>query len=274
MPVSDLRDALLSLGLNGRPICLHSSMRSFAPVKVDADLLIDVILAQNCTIMVPSFSYYHAIVPPSDMVIAGNGWGDAGRPTNLSYVPVYDPLSRKLSLPEMGTLPRRILERQGHKRGAHPINSFAALGPKAEALVLDQTPEDVYAPLRNLIDDDGAILLIGVGMTSLTLGHLAEKQSGRELFVRWALDRQGEIIATRTGGCSNGFDQLAPHVEDLSRSVRVGSSRWTYLPARTTLTRLVRIIKRFPELTHCKNPDCARCNDAALGGPAVHSFEA
>lgn len=193
-------------------------------------------------------------------------------------------------------------ERQGHRRGAQPINSFAALGPKAQALVLDQTvmqqetttsvsrpcslndsggptgkpkaPEDVYAPLRNLVNDDGAILLIGVGMTSLTLIHLAEKQSGRELFVRWALDRRGKIIATRTGGCSNGFDQLAPHVEDLSRFVRVGSSRWTCLPARTTLTRLVRIIKRSPELIRCKTVECARCCDAALGGPAIHSFEA
>lgn len=42
--------------------------------------------------------------------------------------------------------------------------------------------DDVCAPLQTLSEQDGYIVLAGVGFEKMTLLHLAEKNAGRKLF--------------------------------------------------------------------------------------------
>ena len=67
-----------------------------------------------------------------------------------------------------------------------------------------QSPQDVYAPLRAAAANGGCVALLGVGLTAMTLIHLAEQVAGRELFVRWALLADGRRIPARVGSCSRG----------------------------------------------------------------------
>src|SRR5207249_1436971 len=101
--------------------------------------------------------------------------------------------------PWMGLIPRAVVARPDRRRGNHPTASFAAVGPLAGQLVETQAPDDIYAPLQALADLGGSVVLMGVTLTSMTLIHLAEKQSGRQLFRRWARKPDTQVIMIESG---------------------------------------------------------------------------
>lgn len=49
----------------------------------------------------------------------------------------------------------------------------------------------------------------------------------------------------------------------------VGKSIWRCYKARDIVDLCVKEIVKDPQLTHCGNTDCERCNDAVLGGPII-----
>ena len=109
----------------------------------------------------------------------------------------------------------------------HPLNSFAAVGPRAAELVAAQSPTDVYGPIRELAAQNGTILLIGVRLNRMTAIHLAEQQSGRRLFLRWARDTDGQVRMVEVGSCSEGFPALEPTLAPYApqrRSARRGGA--------------------------------------------------
>jgi aminoglycoside 3-N-acetyltransferase len=94
----------------------------------------------------------------------------------------------------MGAIPAAVVTREGRARGVHPLNSFSALGPRADELIRDQTAIDVYAPFEHLREMGGSVVMMGVGLDSMTLLHYAEQLAGRALFIRWAVGPAGEVI--------------------------------------------------------------------------------
>jgi aminoglycoside 3-N-acetyltransferase len=128
---------------------------------------------------------------------------------------------------------------------------------------------DVYAPLRVLADRGGFVLLVGVGLTSMTLLHLAEARAGRELFRRWAKAPSGDVVEVQTGSCSAGFDAFEPVLDPLARETSVGASRWRAYPSRETLEKAAQAIRANPAITHCGDETCGRCRDAVAGGPIL-----
>jgi len=167
----------------------------------------------------------------------------------------------------MGALAMAVAAHPDRIRGQHPLCSFSALGRHASELIAAQRPDDVYAPLMTLIRLNGLVLLIGVGLDKLTLLHLAEKEAGRRLFRRWANNRDGQPIAVEVGGCSAGFGKLEAELQAVT--LMVGQSVWKLLGARSTLARAIAAIRANPEITHCGDPTCERCNDAVAGGPLL-----
>jgi aminoglycoside N3'-acetyltransferase len=113
----------------------------------------------------------------------------------------------------------------------------------------------------------GSVVLVGVGLTSMTLLHLAESLAGRRRFVRWANDAHGRPAAWDTGSCSEGFDRFEPALAGLARETFVGSSRWRAYPAKETAETAAAAIRADPEITRCADPTCLRCPDAIAGGP-------
>jgi aminoglycoside 3-N-acetyltransferase len=124
----------------------------------------------------------------------------------------------------------------------------------------------VWAPLERLVDADGVVILMGVGLTRLTLGHLAEERAGRRPFLRWARMRDGTVGRVQVGSCSEGFDNLATGLHDVIHE-QVGSSWWMVLSARDALRQLTDAITGSPAITKCGDPACERCRDAVVGGP-------
>lgn len=264
---SDIENAVRRIGLAGKPLCVHSSLRSFGQVDGGAQAVLDGLLAANSTVLVPSFSSYFAIAPPEGMRPERNGWDYSVRwalpeSTRLRYTPSTDIIDG-----DMGALPAALLACRGRARGNHPLNSFAALGPLAEELVHYQTPLDVYAPLREFAEYGGYVVSMGVGLDRMTALHLAEQNAGRTLFRRWADSPDGTPMMTAIGSCSNGFPNLDDLLSPLERQIIVGESLWRVFPLRDTLPVAEQAIRDNPEITRCGDQHCERCADAIAGGP-------
>ena len=264
---AELADAARALGLAGRALCVHSSLRSFGHVEGGARTVVEALLDEGCTVLVPTFSggTYEVWPDPPD-VIARNGAPAWRTRLSVKDAGVYSPASNEIDS-EMGAIPAAVLAMPERVRGDHPLDSFSAVGPIAHELVDAQTPSNVFAPLEALIAAQGAVVLMAVGLDRLTLLHLAEQRAGRAPFVRWAKSADGSVMRVRLGGCSDGFPQLAPSLASVLMEGQVGGSRWSVLPAAEAVAIAADAIRANPVITHCANAECERCNDAVLGGP-------
>lgn len=273
---SRLEEALDTLEVTGRPVMLHTSLRSFGePVTGGADGLLDAMVARGCTVLVPAFTGWRfSVAPPPDPRPERNG---------IDYPPVPDgppagPGDETTSVyrvddgmvdADMGALPAALVARDDAHRGHHPLNSFAAVGPKAAELVASQSPTDVYGPIRTLADWGGVALMLGVGLNRMTALHLAEQRSGRRLFVRWARRPDGTVGAFEVGSCSTGFPKLAPALRPYARTHTVGRSRWAAYPLHEVLAAASAAMAADPAVTHCGDAGCERCRDSVAGGPTA-----
>lgn len=264
--VDDIESAVRALDLDGSPICVHSSLRSFGHVEGGADAVVDGFLAAGSTLLVPSFTP-HRVPAPAGRRYPRNGT-DYDAPPGEDWIDEPYTSGTTLVGPRMGTIPRAVAGRPGRSRSAHPQNSFCAIGPLAEELTSGQEPLRPYVPFERLIERDGAVLLIGVGLDRMTLIHLAEVRAGRELFRRWAPAPDGGSIECRCGGCSTGFGALGPVLRPAERRAQVGRSPWRAFDAARALELAVGAIRREPDITRC-HPTCERCRDAIAGGPIV-----
>ncbi|MBC7273867.1 MAG: AAC(3) family N-acetyltransferase [Streptomyces sp.] len=264
--------AVDELALEQRPVMVHTSLRSFGePVEGGADAVLDALLSRGCTVLVPSFTEpQFGVVPPTTMRPSRNGIDYAALSDKAAAEPeaaAYYTVDCGVINAGMGALPAHLIARGDARRGQHPLNSFAAVGPQAAELIAAQTPTDVYGPVRTLADNDGALLLVGVGLNRMTALHLAEQQSGRQLPIRWARAADGRVIMVETGSCSEGFPRLEPWLRPLARTTQVGESRWSAYPAKETLTAAVDAMTADQSVTHCANPHCLACQDSVSGGP-------
>lgn len=264
-------NAINSLGISGADVCIHSSVRSFAmPLKYGLKGIADAFVERHCTIMVPTFSDMYEAKPVEDLMPEHNGAGDYSYFMNKSYsVNVFTPQSKEITVEEMGSFAKYVLDCEGSVRGNNALNSFTALGPNARRLVGGQTNKDVYAPLKQLYDDDGYVLLMGVGLESATIIHYAEQLAGRTPFIRWAYDNELKTVPVSAGGCSEGFRHFEDILDIYADKVTVGNSRWKCFKARQIVDVCSRAVKNMPHITHCDDKNCERCNDAVLGGPVL-----
>jgi aminoglycoside 3-N-acetyltransferase len=269
---SQLTTAVDELAPAGRPLMVHVSLRSFgAPIAGGADTLLDALLTRGRTVLVPAFTEPQFSLPaPAAMRPARNGVdytrfpAEPRWPEGIAYTPDCQLINAGL-----GVFPATLIKRGGARRGGHPLNSFAALGPLAETLIGAQSPADVYGPIRELAARGGQILLIGVGLNRMTAIHLAEQQSGRRLFRRWAKAADGRVSMFEVGSCSEGFPRLEPVLRPYTRPAVVGDSQWQAFPARQVLDAASATMRQNQNITHCGDIDCLLCRDSIAGVPVT-----
>ena len=266
----EIRRAIRELRLEGKPVCLHSSLRSFGQVEGGASAVVDAFLSEGCTLLVPAFSWSYSVSPPLHLQFPRNAadYEYLSR-TRTDVDCVFDPETSTEIDENMGAISAAVLRRAESRRGNHPICSFSASGPLADQLVKGQKADDVYAPLDASADRGGHVLLAGVDLSTMTLIHLAEKKAGRVLFRRWANGPDGYPIAVEAGGCSGGFTRLESALAPYLREGRAGESDWRAYPASDALAAATQAIVDDPHITHCENIACGRCDDVIAGGPIL-----
>jgi aminoglycoside N3'-acetyltransferase len=265
----NIREAAQALGISNRALCIHASLRSFGKVEGGASAVVEGLLAEGCTVMVPTFSWTFA-VPPSGARPTQNGWNyDAYAGPTAGIGRVYRPDTVEIDREDMGAIAAAVVARPERTRGNHPLCSFAVVGPLAHALIAGQRPLNVWGPFNALAEADGLVVLMGVALDKMTLLHAAEQMAGRNPFRRWANGPDGQPMQVEVGGCSHGFGSFGPVLSSLESTARVGASAWRVFPAKDALHAAASAIRDNPQLTHCGDPECGRCRDAVLGGPVL-----
>jgi len=261
--VGDIRSAAAAVGLADRPVCVHASLKSFGSVDGGADTVVQGLLEVGATFVAPTstFRFCMAPKPAGARQWPFNSEDDGSIPASgTAPVAPYD-IGAEFIDPAMGIIPKAVLRRPGRVRGFHPLSSFTAVGQDAQRIIAPQTPTEVYAPLQQLVAREGAIVCMGVGLDSLTLLHLAERQAGLRLLHRWAWLAEGGVVEAVHGGCSRGFERLADAVKDAETTIVVGESLWRVFDAAALLALATEGFLSDPGAGVCGIEGCVRCRD-------------
>jgi len=235
------------------PVVVHASLSSFGQVNGGAQAVVEALLACYNTVVMPTFTYKTMLVPeigpPNNAILYGRG-------TSVNFMADF-------FTPEMpadrliGAIPEVLRCHPQARRTFHPILSFA--GVNATQILQCQTLEEPLAPLAALHEAGGWVLLLGVNHTVNTSIHCGEMQAGRRQFVRWALTPQGVLQCPGFPGCSDGFEAIAPHLEGITRRVRIGKSGVQAIPLADLLATVCRLVSADPLALLCNRFYCERC---------------
>lgn len=156
----DIEEGLRELGLErGAVVGVHSSLSSFGYVEGGADAVIDAILdtvGPEGSVVFPTYSNNRRDLERTpDEIEMGVTW-------KYKVLP-YDP---KEASCWTGRIPDTFRRREGVVRGTNPTHSLSAVGPEKHGLARGW---------HKLLELDGSILLIGVGLGCCSSMHLAEK---------------------------------------------------------------------------------------------------
>jgi len=250
----DLSNGFRSLGLPpDKPVIAHTSLTSFGEVRGGVDTLLGALLSVFPRLMAPTHTYHTMIIPEDGPIHNGMIYG-TGKALNAMAV-FYKPDMHADRM--MGVLPEALRQHPRAKRSKHPILSFA--GVDVDELLASQRMDDPLAPIHELYEQEGWILLLGVTQIVNTSLHFAEKMAGRRTFVRWALTEDGITECPGFPGCSLGFDNARPYLADITRSVNIGPALVLALPARECIVTAATLVREDPLALLCDDPACERC---------------
>lgn len=267
---ADVERGLAELGLAGRPIVVHASLRSLGQVDGGAWAVASALTRVCGTVMMPAFCFDSNAPPPPGDRPRQNGcdyafyerWSTPAVPFRIEAAAV----DRR-----MGAIARSFAALPGASRSDHAWHSWAAIGPNASRLLDPHPWSTANLPLERLAATDAAVVLVGVGLTACTAVHVAEERAGRRPFIRWAADRDGVVRRVRAAGCSKGFDALEPFARELFVESRIGGSRVRVAPLEALIERCAEVVRERPAITVCADT-CLRCRDGARGGPIEDSL--
>ncbi|WP_394209319.1 AAC(3) family N-acetyltransferase [Enterovibrio calviensis] len=262
----EVKSAIQTLSLNNKVLFVHASIRSLGKLDGGAMALLNAFLDAGCTVIVPAFNYDTLCLPPKGVDYQQNGHRGQW---HFEPTEPFDVSSNHIE-PSMGAFAAAVVNHPKRLRTDHPINSFAGVGPKAGAILAQQTDADVYGHYQGSEVKDAIVLSIGVTPKSLTPIHCAEQQAGRRLFRRWALTASRGEVEVCIGSCSNGFNQLEDALQPAATKIKVGLSDWTSYSLESLLENCTRAIIENPSITQC-DIDCPRCQDMVSGGLIINN---
>jgi aminoglycoside 3-N-acetyltransferase len=237
--IDSLADDLRALGVRpDQDIIVHSSLRH---VRYGPEAVLAALRETAGTIVVPAQTPQSSV---TSRAFAEATMGlDARQTTDFrARLPGFD--QRKSPSLGMGALAEYVRTRPGAFRSGHPLTSFAAIGPRAEACTARHDLDSLLgerSPLGWLYERDAAVLLLGVGYSVCTAFHLAEYR----IPTRWreyrCLVSDGDVRRElRFHGIvldDTDFSRLGAHIDDepFVRRGRVGAAHSRLLPVRAAV---------------------------------------
>lgn len=239
---------------HSRPVIAHASFSAFGEVHGGVETVLGALLTSFDTLVMPVFTYKTMITPeigPSDNAII---YG-SGKNTNR-MAEIYRPNMPADTM--MGVIAEALRTHPKAHRSKHPILSFA--GINAKQILDSQSINEPLLPIQTLIDEEGWALLMGVDQTVNTSIHYGEQLAGRKQFIRWALTSKGVIPCYGFPGCSDGFEDITSHLDEVIRKVKVGEGVIQAIPLVNLMATVCGMLKANPLALLCGREDCARCN--------------
>ena len=264
----EIDHGLRALGLDKTSsVIVHSSLSSFGWVEDGAFAVCEALVSVCGTVMVPAGALDETYVPaPPGLVRPDNAahsvatWQEFDEA--VARVVPYSP-----DLPidhELGRIPETMRRNFPHRRGAHPLMSYLAVGEHAGRLIEAQRLDWPLGPIEALAALGGDVLLLGVDHTSNTAIHLAEQRLGRSCFWRYAKAHDGVWMELpNVPGDGSGFDAIEPRLRSVTREVRIGGCRARRVAVADVLAVATRMIEADPAALLPNEPDPAPDSRAA-----------
>lgn len=246
--------AMRSLGVPaGVPVIAHASLSAFGSVEGGADTVLEALLAEFDTLVMPGFTYATMVTPETGPPDNGVTYG--ARPYSN-----YQARFFTLDLPTdglMGNVPEALRLRAGSGRSTHPILSF--VGMNAADILAAQTLSEPMAPIGKLVEAGGWVLLLGVDHTVNTSVHWGERLAGRRQFIRWALTPNGVVECPHFPGCSDGFNVLEQPLAGVTRRRVLGRGLIQAIPLAELMRTVQACLAADPLALLCDRSYCERC---------------
>jgi aminoglycoside N3'-acetyltransferase len=182
------------------------------------------------------------------------------------------PFHQKMK-PQTGAFPQIVLDHPASVRSKHPTNSFVAIGPKANAIVLGHDENSTsFFPMKNLVDIGGKLLLVGCVDSSPGFSTIHRVQEDLGLANKTLMSRK-RICAVQDGedirwfarndiaGCSAGFWKFYSHYESegILTTGLVGGAYSIFADAAAAYRVERKIMEKDPTAAFCNDPYCTSC---------------
>ncbi len=251
---AELKRAFDGLGLAGKPVIAHASLKKFGDIPGGPKTVIQALLASCSGVVMPAFTYKTMIVPEVGPPNNGITYG-----SKTDHNKMAQPFTHTMPPDKMmGILPAALLRERRALRTSHPILSFS--GIHTDDILLTQTLFDPLAPIKALADKNGWMVLINVDHTANTSIHYAEKLAGRRQFIRWAMIPDRILECPGYPGDSSGFNEIEEYIRtDTIRVDMEGGAFIQAVPLKRLMDAVVECIKRDPLALLCQRSDCERC---------------
>ena len=253
----EIEKGFRQLNLNPRtPIIVHASLKSFGDViPGGAGTLLGALTNCFYSVMAPTFTYKTMLTP---LVGPRNNGITYGIKQHANLMAEMFDAQNTPADKQMGVLAESLRRHPKAKRSLHPILSFA--GINVQGALEQQTPFQPLAPIQDFSQRQGWVLLVGVNHTANTSLHLAERLSGRQQFLRWALTPGGVLECANFPGCSEGFQDIEPHLAAITRRVTIGNALVQAVPILQMMDITLELLRKMPLALLCDHPGCERCH--------------
>jgi len=226
--------------------------------------LLDWARSGNTAAIVPAFTYVTedpagwVAPPPKPEEI----------PALTAATPAYDRYATPVTA-DLGFMPEYVRNQPGVVRSLHPSLSFAAFGPAAAEAVLRQPlhfPFGWDSPLGWLYEKQGAVLMVGTDLRTMTLLHLAETEAPVSyLRAAWRRVRaaEGWVWFQGSPNCGRGFTKAAEIMERavITRGM-LGRAEAAAVDARWLVDLALARLAVEPDWLLCDEPGCPFCGVA------------
>ncbi len=243
-----------ALGIENKPVLVHSSLKAFGQVQGGSQAVIAALLDQFKTVVMPVFTYKTLVVPesgPPDNAVVYGGHADRNKMAEFFYPDM--PADRL-----MGRIAETLRVHPNAHRSGHPVLSFC--GVNAREYLDTQVLAEPFAPIAAMYDKDGWVLLIGVDHRSNTSIHLGERLAGRKTFVRWALMSDMIVRCPNFPYCSDGFNAIQALLGPFIRQTQIGDALVQAMPMHELIETTRQLVQTDPLALLCSRTDCLSCN--------------
>lgn len=237
-----------------QPLLVHISPDFSHRVQGGVKSVLGALKGTFRALLMPAFTYQTMVFPktgPKD-----NGVEYNNPPIDNKQARFFSP-DLPVS-PELGDIPEAFRNLSGVQRSSHPLLSFSGLNLD-EALAAQRITHP-YAPVAFLAEKEGWILLIDVGQSQNFSIHYGQYKGGRELFTRWALTSAGIKTCPHFPGCSKGFVDLQPQLEEHSHPRKVGGIAITALPLAAVVKEVQNLLDKNSLALLCNQAHCLPCS--------------
>ncbi len=258
---------LQQLGVRpGIVLLVHTCLQCIGPMEQEVQTLLEALLealGAEGTLLVPAFNF-DAVDPLERLPEAAL---QDGLESMRARVPLYDVQLTPAAPALVGELPECVRRHPRAVRSMHPLFSFAAIGPKAEALTRNvpfHYPLGSQSPPARLHDLNGYVLLAGTGHRRNASLYLAEVWAEAPYIHRRIRVKTGEDVWTEMEGspeCSEGFCRIEPLLKQarVQKNGTLGNAEACLMPQRMLLSMAVAMLRGDSKSLLCSNPECAWC---------------